>query len=68
MNTEPRPDPDPFAPVWRRLMRAHLRMEQAPPYSPDWAAAIAELEDLCREVRVHDVQRVEVSIGAARVQ
>jgi hypothetical protein len=63
-DANPSPDPDPFAPVWKRLMRAHVRMEQAVPYSPEWAAAIAELEDICREVRVDDVHRIEVPFGA----
>ena len=56
-------DPDPFAHVWTRLRRAHARLESAVPYSPDWAAALAELEELARELRMHDLDRIEVPFG-----
>ena len=51
---------DPFSAVWLRLCRAHARFEASLPYSPDWAAAVAELEDIAREVRQHDLSNVEV--------
>ena len=33
-------------PTWERLARVNRRIEQAVPYSPDWAAAMDELEEL----------------------
>lgn len=66
MDCEARSDPDPFATVWPRLRRAHARLEQALPYSPDWACAIAELEGLAREIRCQEVTRVEVPFKIAR--
>ncbi|HWP62892.1 MAG TPA: hypothetical protein VNO86_05435 [Candidatus Binatia bacterium] len=36
-------DPDELR---RRLARARARLEAAVPYSPDWDAAMAEIEDL----------------------
>jgi hypothetical protein len=54
---------DPFSEVWLRLRRAHARFEESPPYSPDWAAAVAELEDIARQVRRTDLSKVEVPFG-----
>ena len=54
-------DPDPFASVWPQLRRAHRRLEEAAPYSPDWAAALAELEEIARTVRTANTTAMEVS-------
>lgn len=41
----PRHSPSPDE-LGRRLARARARLEAAAPYSPDWDAAMAEIEDL----------------------
>lgn len=35
----------------QRLRRARIRAEDAPPFSPDWDAAMAAVEDLERRLR-----------------
>ena len=54
---------DPFCSVWHRLRRAHIRFEESLPYSPAWAAAVAELEDIAREIRRSELSNVEVPFG-----
>ena len=34
----------------QRLRRARIRAEEAPPFSPDWDAAMAAVEDLERRL------------------
>lgn len=48
----------------RRLAQARARLEGAVPYSPDWDAAMAELEELERFLRQLDASPKERPVGA----